>query len=86
MMGHFLNVTHSLGGRGVLPGGVARGGVVGGKKAEKGGSGEQGGVKALASKDTSTFRKLHVAGRTIENECLRGWGRGGWASAGEYLD
>ena len=82
MMGHFLNVTSASGGRGVLPGGIARGGVVGGKKGLKGGADSKVGKGGLAARDTSTFRKLHVAGRTIENECLRGWGRGGWVSAG----
>ena len=86
MMGHFLNITHSLGGKGVLPGGIARGGIVEtGKKGKNSPSGLKGTAKRLAGNDVSTWRKLHMAGRNIENQCLKNWGRGGWVSAGKLL-
>ena len=42
-------------------------------------------VSAMRNTDTTTFRKLHKAGRTVEIDCLRRWGRAGWTVAGMIL-
>lgn len=39
-------------------------------------------VSSLRSSDTTSFRALHKAGRMVENDCLRRYGKAGWIAVG----